>query len=179
MSADAGLPKITMMVSAVAIAFAGILAFVVLRWTDSNAAVKEAQALMETEVAVAEEEIRSVLEEREAVLGSMEERTNVLVNGKLSVCNFSSEPVRVALLAATYITSEGTFETFNSQEFGRGLWGVGPGERQGLTYTQGGVTWGGDVIYYSMWLEAGGQEYPFAGTWPVADAEFCVRWTGA
>ncbi len=176
MSEDAGLPKITMMISAVAIAFAGILAFLILKWTDSNAAATEARLMIE-ELGTAEDEVSAILNEVEGRLAGLEERSNVLIKGKLSVCNLSTEPVSVSLLAATHLNDQGAFETFNSETLGKGLWRIGPGETQALTYAQGAVTWDGDVSYYAMWLMAGGQEYPYAGTWP-ADEEFCIRWTG-
>lgn len=177
MSADGGLPKVTMLISAVAIIFAGIAAFVIMKWTDARTAAGEARLTIE-ELETAEAEIGAELGQREDRLAELETRSSVLINGKLVICNSSSEPVTVKLLAATYLTSDGAFEVFNSESLGDNLWRIGPGDREELTYSQGSTTWNGDVAYYAMWLLAGSDEYPFAGTWP-ANPNFCVRWTGA
>ncbi len=175
---DAGLPKITMMISFVAILFAGALAYVIMTWADANAAKAEAQLIIDDEVLVQEEQVAGELKVFEDQLAALKERAGVLVRGKMAVCNNSTGTITVSLLAATYLNDAGEFETFNSEGFGRQLWRIPAGEKQLLTYSQGSTNWDGDVGYYSMWLEAGGQEYPFAGTWP-SDSEYCVRWTGA
>lgn len=174
MSGDhTGLPKSTVLVSAVAIAFAGLATFMILKWSDSRAASAELRTQI-AEVEAEAEGIRGDVDSVEQQLGSLAERTSILVRGKLSVCNFSSEVVTVESAAATWLGDDGRYRTFNSTEHGKDLWRVPPGEQTVLELPR--AAWDGSVTYYALWLRVAGQEYPFAGTWPPEEGDDCVLW---
>lgn len=170
---SAGLPRSTILVSAVAIVLAGAAAFFILKWSDSRTAAGE----LRTQIAEVEEEaagVRSNLEAVEGDLGQLERRTSNLRQGRFAVCNFSGTPVTVVWLAATWLGPDGEFRTFNSSEHGRDLWRVSPGQTEELDHPPSG--WDGTVAYFSTLLKVEGQEYPYAGTWPPTEQN-CVRWS--
>lgn len=178
--AAAGLPKSTMVIAGFAIAMAGLMAFVLLKWSDSRTAAGELGVQI-AEVDAELAQVRPELHTAEGQLAGLEERTGLLAHGKLAVCNFSAETVTVKMVAATWLGEEGEFESFNSTEHGLDLWRIPPGERLVLDRPASG--WDGSATYYSMWLRAQGQEFPFAGTWPPAegdggaDGDDCVLWS--
>lgn len=171
-----GLPKSTIVVAAVAIALAGLAAFVVLKWSDSRAAASE----LTTRIAEIDEEaagVRSELESVEGELSGVEQRTGVLKRGKMQICNFSGAQVVVESVAATWMDDQGEYHTFNSTDHGLDLWRVESGQRLALDHPESG--WDGSVSYYAVWVrEKGGGQLPYAGPWPPPGGDDCLRLTG-
>lgn len=172
-SAQAGLPKSTMIVSALAIAAAVLMTFVLVQWSDARTKSAELSAeIAEIDGRLAE--LRPELAAAEGQLSGLEERTGLLAPGKLAVCNHSASTVTVKMVAATWLGEDGELRTFNSTDHGLDLWRVPAGERQVIERPQAG--WDGSVTYYALWLRAQGQEFPFAGTWPPDEGNDCVEW---
>lgn len=172
-STHAGLPKSTMAVAGVAIAMAGLMTFTLVQWSDARTRSAELSAeIAEIDARLAE--LRPELVAAEGQLSGLEERTGLLAPGRLAVCNHSGSTVTVKMVAATWLGADGELQTFNSTDHGLDLWRIPAGERLVLERPQAG--WDGSVTYYSLWLRAQGQEFPFAGTWPPAEGGDCVEW---
>ena len=167
-----GLPKSTVVVAGFAIAMAGVMTFLILKWSDSRtASTLLREQIAEVEVQI--EALRPQLEVVEGDLGGLEERTQLLDRGKLAVCNYSGDTVTIKVVSTTWFGDDGEFKTFNSAEKGLDLWKIPAGERMVLTHPASG--WDGSVTYYALWLRALGEEYPFAGPWPPGEDD-CVLW---
>lgn len=169
-----GLPRPTIVVAAVAIGLAVAMTFVILKWSNARAAAAALRAeIVEVDAQIAA--LRPELTGVEGALGGLEQRAELLDRGKLTVCNYSGDPVTVKMVAATWLDGEGRLTTFNSTDQGLDLWRIPPGERVVLDHPQSG--WDGSATYYSLWLRVRGQEYPYAGT-RSSDGDDCsVTWT--
>ena len=168
----AGLPRSTLVVAAVAIVFVGLATFFLLKWTGSRDAATALRTEIQ-EVSDQEAGLREELEPLATQYDRLKGRTDVLWVGKLSVCNTSSETITISRLASVYLAEDGTYATFNSEEIGRNLWRLGPGEVRELSYPAAG--WDGSVTYYSLWVN---DVTPYAGPWPLK-AGHCIRHTGS
>lgn len=169
-----GLPKSTIVVAGFAIALAGLMTFAILKWSDSRTAATGLRAeIAEVDAQLAG--LRPELTGVEGQLGGLEQRTELLERGKIAICNYSGDQVTVKMVAATWLGEDGKFTTFNSTEKGLDLWKIPAGERVLIDHPQSG--WDGSATYYSLWLRARGQEYPYAGTWPTGSDDCSIKWT--
>jgi hypothetical protein len=173
-SSTGSLPRATVVASVVTIAAVTLATFFGMRWYGSRVATRALEAdiaVAKTTTAALSEQLAPLAREQRR----LEERSSVLWVGTLKVCNSSDRPVTITQLAAIYPDSEGTFQTFNSEEQGHAQWRLAPGEVRELSDPQSG--WDGSVSFYSLWIRDRGEERPFAGTWP-AEAGYCVRYPG-
>jgi hypothetical protein len=168
-----GLPKSTIVVAGFAIALAGLMTFMILKWSDSRTAATGLRAeIAELDGQIAA--LRPELTGAEGQLGGLEQRTELLSRGKIAICNYSGDQVTVKMVAATWLGEDGTFTTFNSAEKGLDLWRIPAGDRALIDHPLSG--WDGSATYYSLWLRVGGQEYPYAGTWPTGSDDCSITW---
>lgn len=170
---SAGLPRSTVFVSVGAIALSGVLALIIVTWSDKRtqaATLRDEIADLEPTLAEKRQELAS-LERQRDVLRS---QTDLFARGKLCVSNHKpNDPVTIQKLAVVYLDETGHFQTFNSEAYGDDLWTIPAGHRrQPLSYSRGG--WDGSVTYYAMWIEAEDKEGPRAGEWPI-DPEYCLQ----
>lgn len=171
----AGLPRSTVMVAAVAILFAGLMTFFILKWAGARTATQDAKAQM-ADLQPKAQELTTNLAAVQGQLDKLKGQTNVLTRGKFKVCNRSHDAIVVVYLAATYLDEQGNFQTFNSSEYGKDLWRLEAGQIQELNYLRG--DWDGSVTYYAAEIHAGNNDYLYAGAWPL-DEDFCILWSGA
>lgn len=154
---ESGLPRSAVVSFVLAVVFAAAASFFFLKWTN----LVELQEMLHGSI---DDQTQS-LNRLKIDSGNLKQSLSLLQNGRLAVCNQTSDKITIDSLTVTY-RDQNRYRTFNTAFHDYATWEVPAGARLKLALRRGeDVIWDGSVLFYSMNLTYKGNDYLVAGTW--------------